>query len=67
MADTQESLSSRLWASKCQVCPVKDTMRKSAFSSSAREKREERGQARFAGGQKRLMAVTGEQKATEDG
>lgn len=50
MADTQESLSSRLWASKCQVCPVKDTMMKSAFSSSARAKREERRQTEAARG-----------------
>lgn len=67
MAVTQESLSSRLWASKCQVCPVKDTMMKSAFSSSVREKREEQGQAGFAEVQKQLMTVTdGEQKATEE-
>lgn len=37
MADTQASLSSWLWASKCHVCPVKETMMKSAFSSSAGE------------------------------
>lgn len=35
IADTHESLSSRLVASKCHVCPVNDTMIKSAFSSSA--------------------------------
>lgn len=66
MADTQESLSSRLWASKCQVCPVKDTMMKSAFSSSVGENRGQ-SQTRFAGVQKQLMSVRyGEQKAKEE-
>lgn len=41
MADTQESRSSRLGASKCHVWPVDDTMMKSAFSSSAGERRAE--------------------------
>lgn len=39
IADTHESLSSRLGASKCHVCPVNDTMIKSAFSSSARKQK----------------------------
>lgn len=34
MAWTQESLSSTLWASNCQVWPVLDTTRKSKLSSS---------------------------------
>lgn len=34
MAWTQASLSSWLWASKCQLCPVLDMMMKSALSSS---------------------------------
>lgn len=36
IAVTHESLSSMLGASKCHVCPVNDTMMKSAFSSSAK-------------------------------
>lgn len=41
---------------------------KSAFSSSVREKREEQGQTRFAGGGKQLMMVTdGEQKSNRGG
>lgn len=67
MADTHESLSSRVWASKCQVCPVKDTMMKSAFSSSVRDNRGEQSQMRFAGVHKQLMSVRdGEQKAKEE-
>lgn len=43
-------------------------MMKSAFSSSVREKREEQGQTRFAGGGKQLMVVTdGEQKSNRGG
>lgn len=34
MAWTQASLSSWLWASKCQLCPVLDMMMKSVLSSS---------------------------------
>ena len=34
MAVTQASLSSTLWASKCHVWPVLDTIRKSKLSSS---------------------------------
>lgn len=36
MAATQASLSSKVWASKCHVCPVLDTMMKSTFSSSTK-------------------------------
>lgn len=62
-ADTHESLSSRLWASKCQVCPVNDTMMKSAFSSSVGGGSEvEQSQRRFAGARKPLMVTGGEQK-----
>lgn len=46
---------------------MKDTMMKSAFSSSVRENRGEQSQMRFAGVQKQLMSVRdGVQKAKEE-